>query len=227
MEAIDKLIEVDKEKALIELRKLYSSGGSNDSEILWRLASVLYFIASTYEKKDTKRKELILEGRELSQKAAELSPSSLKSLRWAAILTGASTDYLATKDKIEQGYLFKSLLDRALNIDSTEYALLHMRGRFAFSVADLSWIERKVASTLYATPPTATIEEALRDFLAANEVKPNWLENLLFIGKCYVALKDSKSAVSFLNEASKLTANDTNEQRLLLETKSLLKKHSA
>jgi hypothetical protein len=46
-----------------------------------------------------------------------------------------------------------------------EYSLLHMRGRFSYSVANLSWFERKAASALFATPPTATIDEALADFL--------------------------------------------------------------
>lgn len=227
MEAIDKLIESDKEKALIELRRLHSSGGANEAEVLWRLASVLYFLAANYDKKDNKRKELILEGRQYAQKAADLSPSSLKALRWAAILTGASTDHLATKEKIEQGHMFKSLLDKALSLDATEYALLHMRGRFAFSVADLSWIERKVASTLYSSPPTATVDEALRDFLAANEVKPGWIENLFFIGKCYLSLNEKKTAISFLEEATKLEASDNNEKIVLQDAKALLRKHSS
>ncbi|GMT10530.1 hypothetical protein PFISCL1PPCAC_1827 [Pristionchus fissidentatus] len=227
MEAIDKLLEEDKEKALKELRKLHSSGGERDAEILWRIAAALFLLAANYDKKDNKRKELILEGRVFAQLAAEISPDQFKPLRWAAILTGAATDYLATKEKIEQGYVFKSLLDKALALDPTEFALLHMRGRFSYSVAELSWIERKVASTLYSTPPTATIDEALRDFLAANEVKQSWIENLFYIGKCYIALKDTKSGISFLQEASSLTAENTNDKVVLQDAKALLKKHSS
>ncbi|GMR59044.1 hypothetical protein PMAYCL1PPCAC_29239 [Pristionchus mayeri] len=225
MDVIDRLIEIDKDKAIEELRKLHSCGGREDAEILWRLASVLFLLAAQYDKKDGKRKALILEGREYAQKAASLS-STLKTLRWAAILTGASTDYLPTKEKIEQGHLFKTLLDKALALDSSEFALLHMRGRFLYSVSELSWIEKKIASTLYATPPTATIDEALRDFLAANEVKPGWMENLFYIGKCYITLRDMKSAISFLDEASTLTPNDHNEKMVLQDVKFLLKKHS-
>lgn len=42
--------------------------------------------------------------------------------------------------------------------------MLHMRGRYAYSVATLSWIERKAAIALFNIPKTANMDEALKDF---------------------------------------------------------------
>ena len=48
----------------------------------------------------------------------------------------------------------------------------------------LSWIERKAAATLFATPPSATIDETLQHFLTADGLNPNkWKDNILFIAK--------------------------------------------
>lgn len=46
-----------------------------------------------------------------------------------------------------------------------EKTLLHMRGRFSYSVASLTWLERKAASAFFASPPEATYDEAIADFL--------------------------------------------------------------
>ncbi len=50
--------------------------------------------------------------------------------------------------------------------------------RFCYEVAELSWWERKMAATLFAEPPTATMEEARNHFLEAERIKPEgWKEN--------------------------------------------------
>ncbi|KAE9411869.1 hypothetical protein Angca_010155, partial [Angiostrongylus cantonensis] len=81
-------------------------------------------------------KKFALEGHNSDQ-------SNFNALKWAAVMTGQSTDYLGTKEKIEEGGKFKSLLDKALSVDGKEFSLRHMRGRYAYSVSSLSWIERK------------------------------------------------------------------------------------
>ena len=55
------------------------------------------------------------------------------------------------------------------------------------SVVQLSWIERKMAATLFASPPTASLPEAITHFLQAERLKPDgWKENRLFIAKCFI-----------------------------------------
>ncbi|GMS78442.1 hypothetical protein PENTCL1PPCAC_617, partial [Pristionchus entomophagus] len=225
MEAIDKLINDDAQKAYDDMKKMYAEGSSKDPELLWRLGKACHAIASDYDRKNPKKKELILEGRGYAQAGASLDEKKFIVLKWAAILTGSATDYVGTKEKIEQGNVFKSYLDKALAMDSKEYSLLHMRGRYAYSVANLSWLERKAAAAFFATPPEATIDEALRDFLGANDVKNDWIENIVYIARCYIAKKDSKNAAIFLKEAITLDATDDSEKELIEEAKGLLKKH--
>ena len=48
----------------------------------------------------------------------------------------------------------------------------------------------QAASVLFATLPNLTLDDAITDFLAAYELRAEWLENLVYIGRCYVAKKD-------------------------------------
>lgn len=150
--------------------------------------------------------------------------TSFPVLKWVAVTTGQLTDYLGTKEKIEQGSKFKEYLDKALAMDKKEYSLLHMRGRYAFGVAGLSWFERNAASVFYSTPPTATFDEALADFLAAHETRPDWLENVFYIAKTYLQMKDKANAKKYLTLGLGLKAADESEREMHVDMQKMLKK---
>ena len=81
----------------------------------------------------------------------------------------------------------------------------HLLGRFCYEVAELSWWERKMASTLFADPPNATMEEAKDHFMAAEELKPDgWKENRQFLAKSCIHLKDYSAALHWLDMANEL-----------------------
>lgn len=72
-------------------------------------------------------------------------------------------------------------------------------------MANLSWIERKVAGTLFAEVPAATLPEAIEDFKSAHRlnVKP-WKENSLYLAKCYLAESNYSEAVKWLDDAASI-----------------------
>lgn len=141
------------------------SADPNNVEVLWRFACACHGVGQKFEQRSHKRHSLIKEGHEQALVAYNIDGDNFNVIKWTAGLTGALTDFLGVKERIQQGYNFKEYLDKGLAIDPQEFSLLYMRGRFSFSVAHLSWIERKAAAAFYATPPTATVDEALIDFL--------------------------------------------------------------
>lgn len=75
----------------------------------------------------------------------------------------------------------------------------------------MSWIERSLASTLFANPPNATYLEALQEFKRAEELNMNnpWKENKLYIAKCHHALGNRALSKELLENA--LDLPKTNE----------------
>ncbi|CAJ0942740.1 unnamed protein product, partial [Mesorhabditis belari] len=209
-----------------ELKKKHEAG-NNEPELLWRLAESCYRKANALDAKDTNgKKTFILEGREFGRKAVEQCPEgNIQVLKWAAILTGTSTDYLGTKERIEQAYVLKGLLDKAIALNGNDSTLLHLRGRYAFGIANLSWLERKAASAFFATPPEATIDEALADFVACHAIRPDFIENNVYAARCLISKKEYEKAVNFMNEALALPADDENEKALQEEARGLIKKY--
>lgn len=90
----------------------------------------------------------------------------------------------------------------------------------------LSWIERKAAAALFATPPTATAEEALDHFLKAEQLNPGkWKENTLYIVKCCIELRKYKEVKMWLEAGLKLPVVSQDDKTSHAEMTSLLPKY--
>jgi tetratricopeptide (TPR) repeat protein len=221
---IDELHEKAEYKRTYDLLKPSYDSDQNNVEVLWRLARACHNMASSFDQKNPNKKALIIEGHKYAIHAYKLDEKHFLVLKWAAVLTGGLTDFLGTKEKIQEGNKFKSYLDKALAINGTEYSLLHMRGRFSFSVANLSWFERKAASAFFATPPTATIDDALMDFLEVEKLRPAlWIDNLMYVGRCYLSKGNKPEAARYFKLAQKIEPVDDADKETLEEIKKLLK----
>lgn len=60
-----------------------------------------------------------------------------------------------------------------------------------------------MAAALFAEVPSATFEETLEHFMAAEKLRPSgWKENRLFIAKCYILMNDFSLASAWLEQAA-------------------------
>ncbi|KAM3862811.1 regulator of microtubule dynamics protein 2 [Diretmus argenteus] len=196
LETIDVLHQgtaTEKQESLNILLEKREEFGQN-STFLWRLIRAycdVHDISSSLEEKKTHAET----GKEVGEEAVRLNPLCAESHRWYAIMCGIVADYGTIQNKIKNGYMFKDHLDKAIELkpeDPTSYYLL---GRWCYSVAQLSWIERKVAATLFGEPPSSTVLDALNSFLKAEEIQPKYSKvNYVFLTKCYKDLGRMKEA---------------------------------
>lgn len=167
---------------------------------MWREARALFKLAGT--NKD-KKDDSIRDGYELIQKALELDDKNYACHKWMAVLLDAKSEMGGIKERVSQLENVKRHMQIAADLNPNDATNWHLLGNFAFGLADMSWIQRKVVTSFFATPPTGTYDEALQHFLKAEETTPNFYSmNLLFIGKCYQALKDKEKAREYLTRAA-------------------------
>ncbi|NWS68189.1 RMD2 protein, partial [Crotophaga sulcirostris] len=119
-----------------------------------------------------------------------------------AIMCGYMSQFESVQNKIRNGYLFKEHLDKAIELKPQDPFLYYLNGRWCYSVAQLSWIEKKVATALFGTPPTSTVEEALKNFLKAEEMRPGYSKyNYVYLAKCYKDLGQKSDALKYCDSA--------------------------
>lgn len=120
-----------------------------------------------------------------------------------SVLLDAKSECDGIKERVSQILNVKKHMERAIELNPEDPTSWHLLGALSFSLADMPWYQRKIVSTLFATPPSGTYDEALENFLKAEEKKENFYStNLLYIGKCYQRLKNDEKAKEYLTRAA-------------------------
>ncbi|XP_068423977.1 regulator of microtubule dynamics protein 2 [Clinocottus analis] len=212
--------ESDKRESLDLLLEQREEFGQK-SPFLWRLIRAycdLHDISSTLEEKKTNAET----GKKVGEEAVRLNPTCAESHQWYAIMCGIMAEYDTVQNKIKNGYIFKDHLDKAIELKPQDPMSYYLLGRWCYAVAQLSWIERKVAATLFGEPPSAKVEDALKNFLKVEEIQPGYSKhNYVFLAKCYkdmgrrVEAKNMCEAASSMNTVTKEDEDAQKELELL------------
>ncbi|GAA6232302.1 regulator of microtubule dynamics protein 2 [Lates japonicus] len=208
LERIDGLhqgTESDKRESLNILLEQREEFGQN-SPFLWRLIRAycdVHDVSFTLEEKKTHAEA----GKKVGEEAVSLNPTCAESHQWYAIMCGIMAEYDTVQNKIKNGYIFKDHLDKAIELKPQDPMSYYLLGRWCYAVAQLSWIERKVAATLFGEPPSATVEDALRNFLKVEEIQPGYSKlNYVFLAKCYKDLGQREKAKTMCEAACSMNA---------------------
>ncbi|XP_035982614.1 regulator of microtubule dynamics protein 2 [Fundulus heteroclitus] len=206
LERIDRLRqgdESDKRESLNILLEQRDEFG-HSSEFLWRLTRAycdVHDVSVTLEEKKAHAEN----GKQVGEEAINVNPKCAESHQWYAIMCGILAEYDTIQNKIRNGYVFKDHLDKAIELKPHDPLSYYLLGRWCYAVAQLSWIERKVAATLFGEPPSASIEDALKNFLKVEEIHPAYSKlNYVFLAKCYKALGQTDTARKMCEAASSM-----------------------
>ncbi|KAK1158890.1 regulator of microtubule dynamics protein 3-like [Acipenser oxyrinchus oxyrinchus] len=192
-------------------------------EFLWRLARSYKDMYEITEDKDEKQ-SYAEQGREEAEAALQRDDQCAECHKWFAVLTGLTSHYESMHGRLKSGNIFKEHIDKAIALKSNDPMCYYLLGRWCYDVSNLGWLERKAASAIYETPPTATVHDALQNFLKTEELSPGYSKTArLYIAKCYKDLGNNSAAHHWAELTSKMTCvsnEDINNESLeeMLET---------
>jgi tetratricopeptide (TPR) repeat protein len=187
------------------------------ADVLWRLTKALKLLGTAAQKKGDKdrHKELAFETLRVAKEALDTGPESAECHKWYAVAVSSVSEFVTMKEKIQNGGEFILSVNKALELKEGDATLYHMRGRWCFEVASLSWIERKVASALFSrSVPEVSIEEAMDSLLKAQEIRKDWKENVHWLVKCYITLKRFQEAIEWIDRGIQLKGTGGEEDQL-------------
>ncbi|XP_064246950.1 regulator of microtubule dynamics protein 1 isoform X3 [Passer domesticus] len=195
-------------------RLLVQHKNSDDAELLWRLARSSRDLAQLGSTSAEEKKKLTYDSLEYAKKALEKNESNFAAHKWYGICLSDVGDYEGIKTKIGNAIIIKEHFQRAIELNPKDATTIHLIGIWCYSFAEMPWYQRKIAATLFATPPTSTFQEALRYFHMAEEADPNFYsKNLLFLGKTYLKLNNKKMALLWLSKAKEYPAQTEEDKQ--------------
>lgn len=193
-----------------------------NDEIMWKISRGYFDFADRKPNDVEYKKPFLYKGREYAEKALALNDKSAGAHKWYAIHHGQIGEAEGTEQKIKNSYGMRDHTLKAIEYDPSDDGNYHVMGRWHYALADLSWIERKVAGMIYATPPDASFEEALEFFTKANQLDPSDIRNMLYIGYCHDQLGDEDKAAAWLKKAINAKADTDSDRSLQAEAKEAL-----
>ncbi|XP_037394577.1 regulator of microtubule dynamics protein 2 isoform X2 [Pygocentrus nattereri] len=191
-------------------------------QYLWRLTRA-YADAHDLAGDSLEKKKYAEKGKQIGAQAISVNPVCAESHQWYAILCGLLSEYESVQSKIKNGYLFKDHLDIAIKLKPQDPLSYYLLGRWCYAVAQCTWIERKIAATLFGEPPSSTIQDALQNFLKAEELCPKYSKfNYVFLAKCYKDLGQKTQAKKMCESASAMSIVTKEDEEAQKELASLL-----
>lgn len=213
--------DADDYSATFELLKQAEELEADNFEVIWRLARV-HFDFSDNSEDEAVISENIYAGFDYAERGLEMDDGRAESHKWYGILIGRVGELEGTKQKILNSYEVKDHTLKALELDPEDDGNFHVMGRWNYTLADLSWFERKIAGLIYAKPPKASFKEAAAYFQQAIDLAPNEIRHHVWIGKTYEELKDKDAAKNAYNAALAITAENDSDRILQKEAQELL-----
>ncbi|XP_027651024.2 regulator of microtubule dynamics protein 3 isoform X3 [Falco peregrinus] len=193
---------------------------AGQKEFLWRLARAHSDMCEITEDADEKR-SYASDGKEVIEAALQKWDQSAECHQWYAILCGQLSEHESIQKRIQIGYVFKEHIDKAIELKPEDPKCYYLLGRWCYQVSHLGWLEKKTASALFEAPPTATVQDALQNFLRVEELSPGFSKaGRVYIAKCYKDLGNNSAAALWMNLASELPVNtkeDAESERELEE----------
>jgi hypothetical protein len=196
----------------------------DDPEVLWRVARAHFNLADQDAENLELQKANIYPGFKYAERCVAADSMIAGGHQYYAILIGRIGEVEGTKQKIENSYLVKEHTLKAIALDPENASNYHVMGRWHYALADLSWFERKIAGLIYAKPPQASFDEAVKYFTKAHELEPDDIRHLLWLGKSYLALNNKTAAKDALQQALALPATTDSERNQQTEATELMKK---
>ncbi len=189
-------------------------------DLLWRRSRVRVELGMRVRDKERQR-DLYRLG--LEDARAAIAADSLNSQAYVAAAIAAGRLALVSSPRTKVTYVrqIRAYIDRALALNPNDDIAYHVRGRWHYEVATLSFFERTLVRVIYGGLPDASLEAAAADFRRALALRERIVHHLE-LGRTLLRLGDREGAIQELEQALALPPTEPDDPTYQEEARQLL-----
>jgi tetratricopeptide (TPR) repeat protein len=170
----------------------YRAGLAQDStsyDLWWRCARTCSDRGqrADFDKKKPEAEAAYAEAVRAARKAVALSPDGWEGHLELAVALGRLALFRGGGEKLKLSKELKVEADRALGLNPQADRAYHVLARWNRGIAQLSFFEKAGAKVIYGgVPAGASMDQAVTFFEKAVELRPDWINHRLELGRTYL-----------------------------------------
>lgn len=161
-------------------------------EALWKASRACVDIADVMpagDKDAAKRQKLYSDGTNYAKKAVAANPNDTWGHFQIAAALGKKLLMLGKKEQIDGSKQIRAEIDKAIELDPNNDLAYHALGRWHRRMAEIGGVSRFFGGMFYGSIPKGSFAESEKNLKKAVDMKPDYVNHHLELGKTYVDLK--------------------------------------
>lgn len=177
-----------------------------DAEVLWRLANHAINDGDA-ETDEAKQERLYRKSMSYAERAIKAAPDNAWAHAYLAAAAGSYAMYAGGEEKVKLANRIRDELDIALKIDPENQVAHTIYGTWHREVADVSWLERKLANIFLGGLPDGSFDQSVWHLKKAIAIAPTVLRHRYELGLTYAAMDRESDAAEAFRAALKCPDN--------------------
>lgn len=200
----------------------------NHYEALWKASRAMVDIADVIPAadKDIKDRQMKMytEATAIARKAVAANPNDTWGHFQLAASNGKRLLLLGKKEQINASKAVRADIDKAIELDPTNHLAYHALGRWHRRMDEIGGAKRVFGSILYGSIPKGSFEESEVNLRKAIELRPEFVNHYLELGRTLVALKKLDEAAEAFQKCIDLPKTTSKDDVIKEEARAELAK---
>jgi tetratricopeptide (TPR) repeat protein len=161
--------------------------------------------------------------RRYAEIALRINPNFAEANFVMAVAMGRIALVAGGREKIQAVNDIKKYAERAIQLDPNNFKAYHVLGKWNYEVSSLNGMERAAAKVFYGGLPSASIQEAIRNYETSRLLNPDFNLNYLELAKSYLRVNRKDLARSLLSKLIGMSFKTEDDARIREEGQKILK----